>query len=305
MERRAPLRLWVGVFSLAAVVTGCTRERWPSPPSVDPSAYEKEHAAWLAGEQAYLSEILPVIGIWPLDEGANSFGSDRSLPIVLPATQVPALAGTFHRVGNSVTVVPAADFALRTTDGATLDAERPLTSILAGPLRLDVTDAGDDRRWVAATDTTHPAVTAPPPVPSYPVDDRWRVMARFDAFKPPKRMRVPDVRGGSMEFNAVGQLVFRLGGEQRRLTAIGTKTGRRFAVWFKDRTNGSTTYGGYRVVKPQAVDDGGWTILDFNFASNPPCAYSSFTTCPLSPPENRLPDAVEAGLKQLPSVRGY
>ena len=26
---------------------------------------------------------------------------------------------------------------------------------------------------------------------------------------------------------------------------------------------------------------------------------------PLSPPENRLPVAVEAGLKLLPSVRGY
>ena len=121
MEGRAMLRLCVGMFALTAVLTGCSRERWPSPPSVDPSAYEKEHAAWLAGEQAYLSEILPVIGIWPLDEGANSFGSDRSLPIVLPATQVPALSGTFHRAGNSNTVVPAAHFALRTTDGSTLE----------------------------------------------------------------------------------------------------------------------------------------------------------------------------------------
>ena len=300
MEGLVTLRPWVGLFALITVVTGCGRERWPSPPSVDPSAYEKEHDAWLAGERAYLSEILPVIGIWPLDEGASAFGSDRSLPIVLPATQVPALAGTFHRAGDSVTVVPAANFALRTTDGSTLDAERRVTSILAGPLRLDITDAGDDRRWVAATDTTHPAVTAPPPLPSYPVDDRWRVVARFDAFEPPQRMRVPDVRGGSMEFNAVGQLVFRLGGEERRLTAVGTKDGR-FAVWFKDRTNGSTTYGGYRVLRPQAVEDGGWTVLDFNFASNPPCAYSTFTTCPLSPPENRLPIAVEAGLKQRQS----
>jgi len=75
MERRAPLRLWVGVFSLAAVVTGCTRERWPSPPSVDPSAYETEHDAWLAGEQAYLSEILPVIGIWPPCRSVGSVGS--------------------------------------------------------------------------------------------------------------------------------------------------------------------------------------------------------------------------------------
>ena len=71
MEGRAMLRLWVGLFSLAMVVSGCSRERWPSPPSVDPGAYEKEHAAWLAREQAYLSEILPVIGIWPLDEGAD------------------------------------------------------------------------------------------------------------------------------------------------------------------------------------------------------------------------------------------
>ena len=108
-----------------------------------------------------------------------------------------------------------------------------------------------------------------------------------------------------MEFTAVGQLVFPLDGEERRLTALGTKDGRRFAVWFKDRTNGSTTYGGYREVRTQAVENGGWTVVDFNFAYNPPCAYSKFTTCPLSPPENRLPVAVEAGLKQLPSAKGY
>ena len=73
MEGRATLRLWAGLLALTTVVSGCGRERWPSPPSVDPSAYEKEHDAWLAGEQAYLSEILPIIGIWPLDEGASSF----------------------------------------------------------------------------------------------------------------------------------------------------------------------------------------------------------------------------------------
>jgi uncharacterized protein (DUF1684 family) len=297
-------RLWASIFVLAALATGCSRERWPSPPAVDPGAYQKEHDAWLEGERAYLSEVLPVIGIWPLDEGATAFGSDRSLSIVLPAAQVPALAGTFRRAGDSVTVIPAADFDLRTADGSRLDGERQVTSVLAGPLRLDVAAVGDDRRWVAATDTTHPAVTAPPPIPSYPVDDQWRVLARFDAFEPPKRVRVADVRGGSMEAIAAGELVFPLGGEERRLTAMRTKSGH-FAVWFKDRTNGSTTYGGYRVVRPQAVEDGGWTIIDFNFAYNPPCAYSIFTTCPLSPPENRLPVAVEAGLKQLPSVKGY
>jgi uncharacterized protein len=38
---------------------------------------------------------------------------------------------------------------------------------------------------------------------------------------------------------------------------------------------------------------------------NPPCAYSKYTTCPLPPPENKLPVAIEAGLKRLPNVEGY
>ena len=114
-----------------------------------------------------------------------------------------------------------------------------------------------------------------------------------------------------MELTAFGQLVFRLQGEELRLTAIG----KRLAVLFKDPTNGSTTYRGYRMVTPKlgtaavdaddVVEDGERVVLDFNFSFNPPCAYSSFTTCPLPPPENRLPVAIEAGLKQLPSVEGY
>ena len=297
--------VWTYAFVLAAVATGCGREQWQSPPPVDPAAYQQEHEAWLAGERAYLSEVLPVTGIWPLDDGETSFGADPALPISLPATRVPPLAGAFRRVGDTVTVTPAADFALRLEDGSRLDGETPAQSVLAGPFRLDVTAVGDDRRWVTATDTTHPAITSPPPLPSYPLDEQWRVSARFERFDSPKRVRVPDVRGGSMEFTALGQLVFRLNGEELRLTAIGAEGEPRLAVWFKDRTNGVTTYRGYRVVRPRVVEDGEWTVVDFNFAYNPPCAYSNFTTCPLPPPENRLPVAIEAGLKQLPSVEGY
>jgi uncharacterized protein (DUF1684 family) len=81
---------------------------------------------------------------------------------------------------------------------------------LTGSVNFVITDVGDDRRWVAVIDTTHPAITAPPPLPLYPIDERWRVAARFDAFDPPRQLRVPDVRGGTMEFTAAGQLVFRL-----------------------------------------------------------------------------------------------
>ena len=62
--------------------------------------------------------------------------------------------------------------------------------LAAGPLRLQVIAAGDERRWVRAIDTTHPAIANPPQLPSYPLDAQWRVAARFDAFEQPKRLRV-------------------------------------------------------------------------------------------------------------------
>ena len=39
----------------------------------------------------------------------------------------------------------------------------------------------------------------------------------------------------------------------------------------------------------------GSVTLDFNRASNLPCAYTPMATCPLPPLENRLRVAIEAG----------
>ena len=43
----------------------------------------------------------------------------------------------------------------------------------------------------------------------------------------------------------------------------------------------------------------GMTVLDFNFAYNPSCAYSPRYVCPLAPTANRLPKAVTAGERTL------
>ncbi|HEV2110161.1 MAG TPA: DUF1684 domain-containing protein, partial [Gammaproteobacteria bacterium] len=37
------------------------------------------------------------------------------------------------------------------------------------------------------------------------------------------------------------------------------------------------------------------TVLDFNKSYNPPCAFSHYATCPLPPPQNKLPLAITAG----------
>ena len=69
---------------------------------------------------------------------------------------------------------------------------------------------------------------------------------------------------------------------------------------FADATNGAATYGGgrylYDTIKGADLGVADHDIvLDFNYAYNPSCAYDERWSCPLSPPENRLPFAVSAG----------
>ena len=69
---------------------------------------------------------------------------------------------------------------------------------------------------------------------------------------------------------------------------------------FRDATSGRGTYGGgrYLLDTVKGADLGGadgQLVLDFNFAYNPSCSYDPGWVCPLAPPANRLPVAVEAG----------
>ena len=70
---------------------------------------------------------------------------------------------------------------------------------------------------------------------------------------------------------------------------------------FADATSGRRTYGAGRYLLDtiKGADLGstpdGLTILDFNFAYNPSCAYSPRYLCPLAPPANRLPMPIRAG----------
>jgi uncharacterized protein (DUF1684 family) len=71
---------------------------------------------------------------------------------------------------------------------------------------------------------------------------------------------------------------------------------------FRDATNGTKTYGAGRYLMDAAksadlgTDDAtGHQVLDFNFATQPSCAFDPRWACPLAPPENRLEIVVHAG----------
>jgi uncharacterized protein (DUF1684 family) len=63
---------------------------------------------------------------------------------------------------------------------------------------------------------------------------------------------------------------------------------------FTDLTNGSETYGGGRYI--EATKPTGKTFqLDFNYAFNPYCHYTTGYNCPIPPKENFLDIRIEAG----------
>ncbi len=140
-------------------------------------------------------------------------------------------------------------------------------------------------------------------VPAYEPTQRWAVPARYVAFDAPRPTTVgAAVEGLQHVYDAPGRFEFEFDGLPYALTAFDGKGPGSYSVLFTDATSGVTTYAANRSLQVGPADEQGTYTLDFNRATNLPCAYTDLATCPLPPAENRLPFAVEAG-EQLPYER--
>ncbi|MFI9152297.1 DUF1684 domain-containing protein [Streptomyces sp. NPDC053367] len=144
----------------------------------------------------------------------------------------------------------------------------------------------------------HPLRTAFTGTPAYAPDPRWVVTGRYVPFAEPRPTTVgASVEGLQHVYDAPGRIDFRIGGRELSLTAFNGRTPGSLTVLFTDATSGVTTYAANRSLQLDSPGSDGTLLLDFNRASNLPCAYTDFATCPLPPAENRLPVAIEAGEK--------
>lgn len=139
-------------------------------------------------------------------------------------------------------------------------------------------------------------------VPAYEPAPEWAVHGRFEPFDQPRPTTVGAVvEGLSHVYTAPGVVRFEHEGVEHTLTAFNGKDGG-LSILFNDDTSGVTTYAANRSLPVAAPAEDGTVVLDFNRATNLPCAFTDFATCPLPPEGNRLPFAVEAGEK-LPYER--
>ncbi len=142
----------------------------------------------------------------------------------------------------------------------------------------------------------HPLRTAFTGTPAYAPDPRWRLTGTYVTFPEPRPTTVgAAVEGLEHVYDAPGKVRFAIERQELELTAFEGGAPGALLVLFTDATSGVTTYAANRALKIDAPGPDGQVVLDFNRATNLPCAYTDFATCPLPPAENRLPIAIEAG----------
>lgn len=120
----------------------------------------------------------------------------------------------------------------------------------------------------------------------FPIDEKWVIKAKF----------IPQYDSTNKEF--AGLIQFQYQNQNYQLSVFWEDTIKKNVLFlpFKDKTNGSTTYGGGRYLNI-AYQGKHEIILDFNYTYHPFCVYNSEYVCKKPPKENTLNFEVLAGEK--------
>lgn len=257
--------------------------------------WRNERIAQLRRPDGWLS----LAGLFWLTPGQATFGSDPTNDIVFPEGKADPFVGTFivedghvrveirpgvevQHDGESVGHISMADDKSQTP---TILTHRTLSWLII---------RRDDQIGVRLRDSESPTLTNFQGIPVFPVDSSWCVEAVFEPYDPPRTIPVPTMLGTVTQTPSPGALIFAVDGETYRLDAFGKGDGA-LSLVFADGTTGRETYGGGRFLSVDAVDGEGRTVIDFNRAYNPPCAFTPYATCPRPTQQNRLSIAIRAG----------
>ena len=314
MSLNSPHRAVARTVAIALVVTACTRSASaPVKPAVDSTAYAAETQEWrgkrldaIAGPDGWST----LAGLFWLDSARYSIGSAAPNTIVLPADHTPKAFGTLTRT-DSAFVFRAAKGVQVMVDSALVDSVRIAsdkgvrpTVMRAGSVTYRVIERVG-RFALRVKDSLYVLRRDFKGLEYFPLDTSMRVLARLVPHATPRTLRILNVIGQTDEYRSPGMLEFRIAGKPYHLTASfeGTDTTVYFVI-FRDQTSRATTYPAGRFMYATPVDSAGYTILDFNRAFNPPCAFTAFATCPLPPAENVVTVAITAGEKRYAGPHG-
>jgi len=269
--------------------------------------YHTSLESWKAARLASLkgpSGYLNLAGLFWLKQQQSTFGSAADSDIVFPPAAPPNI-GVFQWLdGQVVLAVQPQVIVLHEGTPVTRirmldDASEAPVTVAYGSLTWTVIQR-DGKFAVRLRDFDHPALRDFPGIDYYLPDTAMQVRALLEPYAVPREVRVDTViEGLDYRPRSPGILKFLLGGEAFELEAY--QANDQLLLIFGDQTSGYDTYPAGRFLYADQPDQDGYTMLDFNKAENPPCAFNDFATCPVASPRNRLKTRVEAGERFDPS----
>jgi hypothetical protein len=297
-----------------------------------PPAYPhwaRDLAAWRAAREREIGAPdgwLTLAGMEWLNPGVNSFGAaaDNQIRVHAKAPDHMGLltVSANRQKGKQPGGQPQSDQVVQllspsggfppdlTIDGkpareGQLTVEGPAPSIISWHgVSIAVLIRGD-RFAVRIKDADSPARVAFKGLNWYAPNPRYRVQAAWTPYTPPRMVKIPTALGTTIDLPSPGFAEFVLDGKPVNLEPV-TEKGAEGTLFFilRDETSNIETYATARYLHTglpnHGLDQPGILALDFNLLENPPCAYTTYATCPLPPEQNRLATPIEAGEKLYP-----
>jgi uncharacterized protein len=271
--------------------------------TVDRYIHEIERwRAWRVEQLTAPDGWLTLIGLEWLTPGPNRIGSAAGNDIVLGAG--PAHLGVITLAADGRAHLRLAAGVDATIDGREQSEAELIddahagghpTTVRFGTANFSLIDR-DGRKGVRVKDSNAATRAHFCGLDYYPIDPSWRIDAVWAPAETPQTLAIPSTLGSVQERPIRGKAVFTRDGQQYALSAVGEPDASLSFV-LADATSGHETYGGARFLVPDMMSDGRM-VLDFNKATNPPCAFTPYATCPLAPAENRLSVPITAGEKR-------
>jgi len=294
------LLLFLSVLLISLLANACKSENLETKGSPE---YLEEIKQW---DQHRLERLkaddgwLNLVGRTWLKHGQNKFGSAKDNDVIIESEKVPEYMGVFLFEDSSVTMKAnnGVDILLNGNPVKEMkmigDESKDMTVFQYGPIKWNLI-IRDTLYGIRFRDLESEFVKTFKGIERFPVNEDWRIKAKYEAYNPPKKIYVPNVLGQIDEEPSPGAVVFTKNNQTYRLDAI--DAGSRLWFIFADGTSGEETYGGGRFLYTDKADSNGIVIVDFNKAYDPPCVLTKFATCPMPPKENFLSLRITAGEK--------
>ncbi|RLG12869.1 hypothetical protein DRN69_06365 [Candidatus Pacearchaeota archaeon] len=126
----------------------------------------------------------------------------------------------------------------------------------------------------------------------------YRYEVKINKYEDQRKVSIRTSKGTAKEYIRWGYIEFERDSKTNILSVFKQEGEDYFFIPFKDKTTGKETYSAGRYIEVENLGDDLY-LLDFNFAYNPYCAYNDNWVCPLTPFENNLEIAIEAGEKKF------